>query len=154
VVHLRPSIGAFVRLSAVALVGVFASGSSCLDLLLDDGEAPPCEAACDLVAFCEFRSQSACEAAMCDPETGEVLAGVRDLDDCLKGTDDCLVAAGCGCDSGCDRIDDCAGERDPTCVETCDTLVEQEPVARYRDNECRLTAESCDDLAVCGSLDG
>lgn len=136
------------RLFAVAGVMVLGSAADCLDALEDP---EPCLASCDVEDECGFRTVAECEAASCDALTGLLLDPVRDA--CLDTAGDCLEAAACACDGGCAKVDECAGSPDPGCVETCDTLVDQEPEATYRENACRLEA-ACADLAACSSVSG
>jgi hypothetical protein len=132
---------------ALVLMALVTSASDCLD----DIEPPPCQANCAIEAECEFRSLEDCEAAACEPLTGAPIN--VGLDACLGAATDCLEAAACACPDGCGQIDECAGEADPSCVENCDTLVEQLPVETYLENLCRIES-SCEDLALCSSVQG
>ena len=142
-------------LRALALVltalGVMAAdASSCLDE--DPPEPAACRANCDIEAECDLRTLEACQAASCDPQTGDPLFTAPDA--CLANAENCLEAAACACDGGCAKLDECSeGGSDPTCVGTCDTLVEQEPESTYREQRCRLES-SCEDIAVCGAVGG
>jgi len=108
-----------------------------------------CRANCDIEVECGFRTLDDCEKAACNPVTGAVvLAGV---DSCLAAAEDCQAAAACACDDGCEKIDECAESPDPSCVETCDTLAEQQSKATYLENFCRASSD-CADLAACGSV--
>jgi hypothetical protein len=117
-------------------------------------ELPECDAPCDVEVECGFRTLEECEAASCNPLTGELVAPAAS--ECLAAADDCLAAAACACDDGCARIDECAetGTADPTCAATCATLVEQDPTATYQENRCRIEAEDCATLATCSSVSG
>lgn len=111
---------------------------------------PPCRANCDIEDECGFRSLEDCEEAACDATGAPIHRG---LDACLGAAEDCLEAAACACDDGCDKIDDCAGSPEPECVSRCDELVEQDGEGTYRENVCRIDA-SCEDLAACSSVSG
>ncbi|MDP2340188.1 MAG: hypothetical protein Q8O67_04455 [Deltaproteobacteria bacterium] len=136
------------QMGAGAFVGVVLAGADCL------GDEPVvCRANCAIEVECTFRTLEACEAASCDPLTGNPTDAV--VDACLAAAPDCLEAAACACDGGCGRIDACSGaEPDATCVGTCDTLVEQEPAQTYLENRCRIDAAECADLAACSSVSG
>jgi len=133
-------------LGVVGLV-VATSASTCLDAL----DPPECQANCDIEDECGFRSLAECEAAACNPATGA--ADNPGLAACLGAAGDCLEAAACACDDGCEKVEACSGSPDPECVSTCDTIVEQEPEATYRENTCRIES-SCEDLALCSSVSG
>ena len=144
-----PVLNPAVRILRVIFVVVVTVGASCVDEL-----APSqCQPNCPIEAQCGFRSLEECEAASCDFFTGALIA--PDVDACLASAVDCLEAAACACDGGCTRIDTCSdAEPDPTCVATCDTLVEQEPTQTYLENRCRIDANECGDLAACSSVSG
>lgn len=110
-----------------------------------------CNANCDIEVECGFRSLEACEAASCDVVTGAVVH--TGLDACLAAAADCLEAAACACDDGCDKTAECTESPDANCVSTCDTLVEQEPKETYLENVCKLGA-SCEEQATCGGVSG
>jgi hypothetical protein len=137
-----------VKLAGCAVVGVVLAGADCL------GDDPPaCQANCPIEVECGFRTLEACVAASCDPLTGALIS--PDVDACLAAAPDCLEAGACACSGGCARIDACSGaEPDPTCVGTCDTLVEQETAQTYLENRCRIDATECADLAACSSVSG
>ncbi len=130
---------------ATAALTLLLGGSSCLE----GGSPVTCNANCDIEAECEFRSLEACQAASCNPVTGALVS--PGIDSCLASAPGCLEAAACACDDGCAKVDECAENPDPSCVETCDTLVEQQPKATYIENFCRAAAD-CDDVAGCGSV--
>jgi hypothetical protein len=135
------------RVLAVLGLVVVSSASTCLD----DVDPPECEANCDIEDECGFRTLAECEAAACNRLTGE--AENPGLAACLGAAGDCLEAAACACDDGCEKLDACTGSPDPECVSTCDTLVEQDGEATYRENVCRIES-SCEDLAACSSVSG
>lgn len=104
-----------------------------------------CEAACSVEESCGFRATADCVLASCTPSGARL---VDDGDDCLAAAADCAAAALCACPGGCAKLDECAGDEDPACEDTCTTLVGQEPVATFQENRCRIES-SCDDLALC-----
>ena len=138
------------RLSRVlGVIGVVAatSASTCLE----EFEPSPCQANCAVEVECGFRSLAQCEQASCNVAGTPTNIG---LDACLGAATDCLEAAACACDVGCERIVACSGSPDPECVSTCDTLVEQgDGDSAYRENVCRIES-SCEDLAACSSVSG
>ena len=145
---MRQRLRLLLQLVAGAFVVTALSGASCL------GDDPPeCKANCAIEVECGFRTLEACVATSCEPLTGTITA--PDVDACLLAAPDCLEAAACACDGGCARIDECSeAEPDPTCVDTCDALVEQETTQTYLENRCRIDANECGDLAACSSVSG
>jgi hypothetical protein len=145
------------RLMPAARAGAFAA----LVLLLgaeDDcfGEDEPepsstaCADACALEASCGFRDEDDCLAGC--PADGASLNPA--LDECFAAAASCLESAACACDAGCARVDECAeAEPDPTCVSSCDAIIEQETQQTYVEQRCRIES-SCEDLAACSSVSG
>lgn len=104
-----------------------------------------CALACTVEETCGFRAMASCVADSCARGEDRV-AG--DGDDCLTAAGDCGAAALCACPGGCAKLDECAGSEDPTCDDTCTTLVGQEPVPTFQENRCKIES-SCEDLALC-----
>lgn len=138
-----------VRILAIVGLTALTTAADCL-ALLDDEDPPTCPANCAVEDTCGLRSQAECLAAFCDG--AEVKPEMRALDTCLgAATDDCLEAAACACEGGCAQTEACGASPDPTCVGTCDTLVDQDPEGTYRENACRIES-SCEGQAVCSSV--
>jgi hypothetical protein len=142
--RLRP----FGMLATVLATLALGTAADCLGTLT---ETPACKANCDVEAECGFRTKEACEAASCNPVSGDVL--FSDVDACLAAAENCLEAAGCACDDGCAKTAECVQSPDPDCVSTCDTLVEQQTEATYLENRCKIES-SCDEQAACGAVSG
>jgi hypothetical protein len=142
----RP-FGILATASATLMLG---TAADCLDTITDQNN-PECTARCDVEAECGFRTTDACEAASCDPISGEVL--FADVDACLAAASDCLEAAACACSDGCAKTAECLQSEDADCVDTCDTLVEQQSSATYLENRCKIES-SCDEQAACGAVSG
>lgn len=135
-------------LATVLATLTLGTAADCLGTLT---ETPECKAHCDVEAECGFRTKAACEAASCNPVSGDVL--FSDVDACLAAADDCLEAAACACSDGCAKTAECLQSEDAECVSTCDTLVEQQSSATYLENRCKIES-SCDEQAACGAVSG
>ncbi len=143
--------------AVVAAASVFVFGAADCAALLGEGEEEPkpCTARCDVEEFCGFRSEADCLKASCNADG---TPKDKAADDCLAAASDaeadCVTVAACACDGGCAKIDECTeGEPDAECVNTCDTLVEQQTSQTYLENRCRIE-KSCEDLATCSSVSG
>lgn len=129
----------------VALVLVVVSGC---ELLLGEVSPEPsaCEELCAIEDDCELRSYDDCVAQSCDD------AGTRagsDADECMLAVENCADVALCTCDDSCSKLDECTGSPDPSCAETCESLVEQDVVGTFQENRCRIES-TCDELPTCG----
>lgn len=138
-------------LRALAAAGLFFVVVPACELLLDSLPEPgtsDCEQLCTLEDDCGLRPYAACVAESCDD------AGVRagsDTDECMLAVETCADAALCTCDESCTKLDECTGSPDPECAETCESLVEQDVVASFQENRCRIES-TCEDLPTCGGL--
>jgi hypothetical protein len=142
--RLRP----FGMLATVLATLALGTAADCLGTLT---ETPACKANCDVEAECGFRTKEACEAASCNPVSGDVL--FSDVDACLAAAGDCQEAAHCACDDGCAKTAECLESEDAECVNTCETIVDQQPSATYLENRCKIES-SCDEQAACGAVSG
>jgi hypothetical protein len=110
-----------------------------------------CTKACALENDCGFRDNAACIEASCDGDVRKVSR----MDYCLALDDalTCLDAARCSCSESCWKRGECAKDHrgDAECERACVTLVQQDGVARYRENRCVLE-HGCSDIAACGAL--
>jgi hypothetical protein len=116
--------------------------------LLEQTPLGDCEKLCAIEADCGLRDKDACLAAICPGGIHIPTAS----DACLLETDDCSEVAACACPEGCAKLDECTGAPDPSCADTCEGLVEQDPAGTYTENRCRIES-SCDDLALCTSTE-
>ena len=136
------------------------SGSVCLALLGDD-ERATCEEVCAKEDECGMRTEAACLAALCDAEGFKVVDAdttphdLADLDanDCERTAGDCSELVLCVCPDACARVDECTGDPDATCQNTCETLLEQEPEAGFQENRCKMES-ACADVPACSSVGG
>lgn len=151
---------------AAALAGILTATAAC--------EVPPgvterqtCEEVCALEVQCADalgRTEEECLAALCDadgfrqiedPVGGDGGVVVTDLAGltligCVQVAADCGALALCSCPDACSRVGTCTGAPDATCLETCNTLIAQDP-ALYLENQCKL-GSTCADLAACGQV--
>lgn len=153
----RPLLLVCARAALLLAVATGTTGAACLDEIpLGTSE---CEELCEIEELCGLRSYSACTTERCG-EAGATRGGAAD--DCMlsiveaseasdAGGFDCTELVFCTCDDSCGSVDACTGSSDPACGSTCETLVEQDPVATYQENRCRIES-SCEDLALCGGV--
>lgn len=110
-----------------------------------------CSKACALEDACGFRDDAACVQNSCD---GDVRTVSR-MDYCLALDDSvtCLDAARCSCNESCWKRGECARDHsgDAECERACVTLVQQDGMARYRENRCVLE-HACSEITACGAL--
>ncbi len=140
---------------AVALAALPLQGAACLDFLSDD-ERDACEAVCAKQDGCGLRSAAACLASLCDEDGFKVVDAGGDAHDlatldanrCEEDAADCSEVALCVCPDACARVDECTGDPDTTCVNTCETLVEQDPEAAFQENRCKMES-ACADVPAC-----
>ncbi len=140
---------------AVAFATLPLSGSACLSLLGDD-EREQCEQVCAKEAACDLRGEAACVASLCDAEGFKVVDADGDAHDlaaldanqCEQDAEDCAELALCACPDACARVDECTGDPDATCVNTCETLIEQAPAAAFQENRCKMES-ACADVPAC-----
>lgn len=148
------------RALAVALAALPLSGSACLALLGGD-ERADCEEVCAKEGECGMRTEAACLASLCDTEGFKVVdaaADAHDLasldaNDCERTAEDCAALVLCVCPDACARVDECTGDPDATCLNTCETLIEQDPAAGFQENRCKMES-ACADLPACSSVGG
>lgn len=152
---------------AVALLAWPLSGSVCLDLLGGE-ERAECEEVCAKEAECGLRTEAACLAALCDADGFRVVGdgapadggvgdthdlATLDANDCERTAPDCAELALCACPDACARVDECTGDPDAACLNTCETLLEQDPEGGFQENRCKMES-SCADLPACSSVSG
>lgn len=113
------------------------------------GSGLDCETVCTFEADCGLRSFEECQAASC---IGDVRVPSAS-DACMQLAPDCAAAAACTCPDACGKVEECTESPDDTCAETCDTLIEQDPITTYRENRC-LIESGCDAIATCGGVGG
>jgi len=110
-----------------------------------------CGRACALEEQCGFRDAAACRAASCDDDVRRPSR----MDYCLAldSSVTCLDAARCSCNESCWKRGECSGNHDDDdeCERSCNILVRQEGLSRYRENRCVLE-HACTDIAICSSL--
>lgn len=110
-----------------------------------------CSKTCALENECGFRDSATCVQDSCDGDVRKVSR----MDYCLALDDSvtCLDAARCSCNESCWKRGECAKNHsgDADCERACITLVQQDGVARYRENRCVLE-HACSDIAACGAL--
>lgn len=134
------------RVALVVAVLLVAPACELLDRLPPPGN--PCEDLCAIEDECGLRSFDDCMAESCGD------AGVRsgsDADECMLSVDNCADVALCTCDDSCAKLDECTGSPDPSCAETCESLVEQDVVGTFQENRCRIES-TCEELALCTGL--
>ena len=137
-------------------------GADCLGDVPDDPEKA-CEAVCDAEDACHAqdatigRAKADCVAALCTGtgfKTVDTGANASDLstltsNDCESQATDCGALMKCSCPDSCAREDQCTGNPDASCVDTCDNLIEND-TSLYLQNRCKMES-ACADLAACGS---
>ena len=153
---------------AVGLAAFALGGADCLSLLGGE-ERARCEEVCAKEGECGLRTESACLAALCDTDGFKVVAGDApadggvaapehdlaglDANDCERTAADCGELSLCVCPDACARVDECTGDPDATCLNTCETLIEQDPEGGFQENRCKMES-SCADLPACSSVAG
>ena len=110
-----------------------------------------CAGFCDLEATCGFRSFADCTAQSCEGDLRKLSAS--DFRVAEQAT--CAAAALAPCEEACWKRGECEGEHrgDQQCKASCWTLVEQLPVATYRENRC-IIESPCDELPLCAERQG
>lgn len=152
---------------AVGLASLALGGADCLSLLGGE-ERAECEEVCAKEAECGLRTEAACLASLCDVDGFRVVAdgagadggtgGDHDLasldaNQCERTAADCGDLALCACPDACARVDECTGDPDASCVNTCETLIEQDPAGGFQENRCKMES-SCADLPACSAIAG
>lgn len=153
---------------AVGLAALALGGADCLSLLGGE-ERAECEEVCAKEAECGVRTEAACLASLCDvdgfrvvgdsaPTDGGVSDDAHDLATldanlCERTAADCAALVLCVCPDACARVDECTGDPDATCLNTCETLLEQDPEGGFQESRCKMES-SCADLPACSSVSG
>lgn len=140
----------------VALAALPLSGAECLSLLGDDEERQECEAVCAKEDTCGLRTEAACLASLCDADGFKVVDSAAtahdlatlDANQCETTAADCAELVLCVCPDACARVDECTGDPDATCLNTCETLIEQDPEAAFQENRCKMES-ACADVPAC-----
>jgi hypothetical protein len=133
-------------------------GASCLNEETDKARQE-CEDVCAIEAKCELRDEDECLKALCTEDgfrtikDGDNTVDLQKVDanECMREAENCADAVLCACPDGCARVGDCTGTEEPTCEDTCHTLMEQAANETYLEIRCQLES-TCADLPACGGV--